>query len=136
MDTVSRERRSEIMSRIHQPTRLEDAVREWLESEGLEHEMYPKVEGRPDIRLETGDGPVYVFVDGCFWHCCPVHYRRPKSRQGFWIPHLEESNRRREERRSRLPYRWVRIWEHDVRSGRFKSLIKEEIHKRSDGAKI
>lgn len=122
MDRVTAEKRSEIMSKIHQPTKLEDTVRGWLEEEGVSHEMYPKVDGKPDIRLANG---VCVFVDGCFWHCCPLHYRRPKSRQEFWVPHVEGSNLRREERRAKLTYRWVRVWEHDVRSGDFKGIITE-----------
>lgn len=125
-DVFSREKRSEIMARIHQPTKIEDAVRDWLREEGVEHEMYPKVEGRPDVELVLEGGrSFYLFVDGCFWHCCPLHYRRPKSRQDYWVPHVEESDRRREETRKSLPYLWARIWEHDVRSGNFKAVIKE-----------
>jgi DNA mismatch endonuclease (patch repair protein) len=127
VDTVDTETRSKIMSKIHQPTKLEETVRRWLESEGIPHEMYPKVEGRPDIVLGNGSNPVYVFVDGCFWHCCPLHYRRPKSRQEFWIPHVEGSNDRREKQRERLPYRWMRIWEHDVKTGTFMVLLREAI---------
>lgn len=127
MDTVSPERRSEIMSKIHQPTKLENTVCEWLESAGIEHKMYPETGGRPDVLLPNRGDTVYVFVDGCFWHCCPLHYRRPKSRQEFWVSHLEESNRRREERRARLPYRWVRVWEHEVESGDFRDIILKEV---------
>ena len=25
-----------------------------------------------------------VFVDGCFWHGCPIHYTWPKARRAFW----------------------------------------------------
>jgi len=131
MDTVSREKRSEIMSKIHGPTKLEGAVQRWLEDEGIPHEMHPKVEGRPDIRLENGGNPIYVFIDGCFWHRCPLHYRRPKSNQEFWISHVEESNRRREERRAELPYRWIRIWEHDVKDGSFKGIILDVVGRES-----
>ncbi|MDH5439236.1 MAG: very short patch repair endonuclease [Candidatus Bathyarchaeota archaeon] len=125
-DVFSKEKRSEIMAKIHQPTKIEDAVRDWLREEGIEHEMYPKVEGRPDVELTLGDGSkFYLFVDGCFWHCCPLHYRRPKSRQEYWVPHVEDSNARREERRRKLPYSWTRIWEHDVRKGDFKRMIMD-----------
>lgn len=127
MDIVSREKRSEIMSKIHQPTRLENKVHQWLDSQAIEHEMYPRIEGRPDILLPNNGRPVYLFVDGCFWHCCPLHYRRPKSRQEFWISHIEESNRKREEKRAKLPYRWLRIWEHDVKNGNFMDIIGEGI---------
>ena len=85
--------------------------------------MYPKIEGDPDIVLDNGGDPVYVFVDGCFWHCCPLHYRRPKSRPDFWVPHVEGSNARREERRKNLSYEHVRIWEHEVKDGSFKGII-------------
>ena len=122
-DVFTKEKRSEVMSRIHQPTRLEDTVHEWLAGQGIPHEMYPKVFGRPDIFVDGGKGSFYVFIDGCFWHCCPLHYRRPKSRQEFWIPHVEESNAKREELRKQLPYRWIRIWEHEVNDGSFKEKI-------------
>ena len=112
------------MSKIHQPTRLETRVHNWLCAKHIRHRMYPKVEGRPDVVLfPDGGKPVYVFVDGCFFHCCPLHYRRPKSRQEFWVPHVEGSNARREERRKNLPYGYVRIWEHDVKDGSFKGKI-------------
>jgi DNA mismatch endonuclease (patch repair protein) len=119
-DRFSREKRSEIMSRIHQPTRLEERVRRWLEERGVPHEMYPKVEGRPDIRI----GDTYVFVDGCFWHCCPQHYRRPKSNEEFWIRHVEEADKRREERRAKLPYRWARIWEHELAPSKIDATME------------
>jgi DNA mismatch endonuclease (patch repair protein) len=27
---------------------------------------------------------IAVFVDGCFWHRCPVHYVSPKAHAEFW----------------------------------------------------
>jgi DNA mismatch endonuclease (patch repair protein) len=127
-DVFTREKRSEIMSKIHQPTRLERTVHNWLCGARIRHRMYPRVEGSPDIVIfPDGGDPVYVFVDGCQWHCCPLHYRRPKSNTEFWIRHIEESNRRREELRGRLPYRWTRIWEHEVKNGSFKRRILEAV---------
>ncbi len=32
-----------------------------------------------------------VFVDGCFWHGCPKHGRKPKSRKTFWTAKLERN---------------------------------------------
>jgi len=112
------------MSKIHQPTGLEEAVHSWLREQKIQFNPYPKVEGNPDTELILPDGSRhYLFIDGCFWHCCPLHYRRPKSRAEYWIRHVEEANRRREERRRGLPYPWTRIWEHDVKSGRFREVI-------------
>lgn len=59
-----------------------------------------------------------VFVDGCFWHCCPVHGTKPTSREDCWLPKLE-ANRRRDRRVSSALRRqgWivVRIWEHSLK---------------------
>ena len=125
MDKLTKEQRSKLMSKIHQPTKLEARVHQFLIASGIEHEMYPRVEGRPDL----GIGATYFFIDGCFWHCCPSHYRRPKSNLEFWVPHIEESNKRREEKRKKLPYEWVRIWEHDVENGNFKDVILEAVER-------
>lgn len=42
----------------------------------------------PDMRI-TADlvfpsPKVVVFIDGCFWHGCPTHYREPKSNADYW----------------------------------------------------
>jgi DNA mismatch endonuclease (patch repair protein) len=62
-----------------------------------------------------------VFVDGCFWHCCPIHARRPKSNRVFWQRKFL-MNKRRDKFVNRtlrsLGWRVLRIWEHDlVRQG-------------------
>mgnify|MGYP001111598032 CR=1 FL=1 len=113
VDVFSKEKRSEIMGKIHQPTKLEKKVHNQLCGRHIRHKMYPKIIGNPDIEIQASP-PLYVFVDGCFWHCCPVHYRRPKTRFGFWNRHIEVANKKREEERATLPYRWIRVWEHEV----------------------
>lgn len=135
VDVFTKGKRSEIMSKIHQPTKLEKRVHDWLCGKHIRHEMYPKTVGNPDVKIIGNNGigkyslgnynlgDLYIFVDGCFWHCCPTHYRRPKSRQEFWIPHVEGSNLKRESRRKKLPYRWIRVWEHEVRDNSFKGRI-------------
>jgi len=132
-DTVSEEKRSEIMSKIHSGKRKEDwtemelKVHNWLKAKHIEHVMMPDVEGDPDVMLENGGNPIFLFLDGCFWHMCPKHYERPKSRQDYWREHIEEKSRERVRRRRELPYDWVRIWEHDINSGEFKEIIEETL---------
>jgi len=135
-DVFTREKRSEIMSKIQgglKSNSMERKIHNWLKGAHIRHTMYPKVGGCPDVYLKDAD--VYLFLDGCFWHCCPEHYRRPKSNQGFWIPHVEESNVRREEQRKKLPYKWVRIWEHDIRNGSFRQTIADLVSKEGSKAK-
>jgi DNA mismatch endonuclease (patch repair protein) len=51
--------------------------------------------GTPD--LANRRAKVAVFVDGCFWHGCPRHFRVPKTRAAFWSEkiHRNQENRRR-----------------------------------------
>src|SRR5215471_11565510 len=32
---------------------------------------------------------VAVYVDGCFWHCCPQHATTPKANRGWWVEKLQ-----------------------------------------------
>lgn len=59
---------------------------------------------------------VAVFVDGCFWHGCPEHYREPASNVDFWRLKVA-TNRARDLETTEL-FRlsgWVvlRFWAHD-----------------------
>jgi DNA mismatch endonuclease (patch repair protein) len=58
----------------------------------------------PQLRLA-------VFVDGCFWHGCPVHGTQPKQHAKFWREKLAR-NRARDPTLRGLGWRVVRIWEH------------------------
>ena len=69
---------------------------------------------RPDIVFPRQR--VAVFVDGCFWHCCQLHGRRPADPTGYWNAKLDR-NVARDQRvtRSLEQEGWsvVRVWEHD-----------------------
>ena len=58
-----------------------------------------------------------VFVDGCFWHGCPLHARKPKANAEMWRRKLE-GNISRDERSTQalISAGWevVRIWEHEL----------------------
>ena len=68
---------------------------------------------RPDIVFTRRK--VAVFVDGCFWHCCPEHGSKPAVNQGYWSPKLAR-NVERDTRNTALLQEAVwtvlRIWEH------------------------
>lgn len=69
--------------------------------------------GRPDFVFRSQR--VIVFVDGCFWHGCPKHGRKPDSNRGYWLPKLERNKRRDREISKRLRiagWKVVRLWEH------------------------
>lgn len=79
---------------------------------------YPiRVEGklvRPDIAFTRRR--VAVFVDGCFWHSCPEHGRRPRVNGEYWSPKLEGNTRRDREQTAALQsagWTVLRLWEHE-----------------------
>jgi DNA mismatch endonuclease (patch repair protein) len=59
---------------------------------------------------------VAVFVDGCFWHRCPVHGSATISNSGWWADKLQRNVERDEETNARLVQEgWlvIRVWEHE-----------------------
>lgn len=57
-----------------------------------------------------------VFVDGCFWHGCPVHATWPKTNAEFWRAKIEKNRVRDRDTNRRLREEgWtvVRVWEHE-----------------------
>jgi DNA mismatch endonuclease, patch repair protein len=59
---------------------------------------------------------VAVYVDGCFWHSCPVHGTWPKANAEFWRSKIETNKRRDLDTNAQLEANgWlaVRIWEHE-----------------------
>jgi len=56
-----------------------------------------------------------VFVDGCFWHRCPVHATYPASNAPWWAHKLERNVERDQETDAALRdagWQVIRIWEH------------------------
>lgn len=58
---------------------------------------------------------IALFVDGCFWHACPLHTTKPKDNATFWRRKFA-ANVERDRRVNRIlrrdGWRVVRIWEH------------------------
>lgn len=116
MDTVTRQRRSEIMSRVRPTdTRPEMIVRRLVHGLGYRYRLHgQKLPGRPDL-VFAARGKV-IFVHGCFWHRHPGCRlaRMPKSRVDFWRAKLD-GNRERDLVKQRalaeLGWQWLVLWE-------------------------
>ena len=68
-------------------TTPELTLRKLLWRGGVRYRLYRKVCGtRPDL-IFVG-ARVVVFVDGCFWHGCPQHYRVPAGNHAYWAEKL------------------------------------------------
>jgi DNA mismatch endonuclease (patch repair protein) len=98
VDTVSVERRSEIMARVRgRDTNPEMSVRRLVHGMGYRFRLHGRgLPGRPDLVFRSRHK--VIFVHGCFWHRhrgCTLA-RLPKSRVSFWQGKLE-GNRVRDE---------------------------------------
>jgi len=118
-DVFTKEKRSEVMSRIRSRGNLRTELRliEIMRGAGITGwRRGQPVPGHPDFVFRRER--VAVFVDGCFWHGCPKCYRRPKSNRKFWDAKAAR-NRARDAEVTRTLRRagWtvVRIWEHALR---------------------
>ena len=73
---------------------------------------------RPDFVFPKSK--VAIFVDGCFWHGCPIHGTSPSSNRAFWTVKLA-ANRKRDRHVTRQLRRknWsvLRFWEHQLDDG-------------------
>ncbi|MDI9497596.1 MAG: very short patch repair endonuclease [Bacillota bacterium] len=95
MDTISREKRSENMSRIKSSnTKPELYIRNILWRNGYRYRLKNSIYGRPDIWLRKYR--TAIFVHGCFWHRhagCKYAYT-PKSNIQFWQAKFDANTKR------------------------------------------
>lgn len=96
----------------------EMAVRSAVHRLGLRY----RVNTRPEPALRRTADLVFrpaklaVFIDGCFWHSCPVHGTRPRANDEFWTRKLKRTAQRDSETTEALQAAgWLilRYWEHE-----------------------
>jgi len=59
---------------------------------------------------------VVVFVDGCFWHACPIHATWPKANGAWWRKKILGNGRRDRDTDAKLMaagWAVLRFWEHE-----------------------
>lgn len=92
------------------------ALRRALWREGIRYRLRYPLPGRPDLVFPRKR--LVVFVDGCFWHCCPEHGAKPKTNAEFWNKKLARNVARDREVTGILREEgWtvLRVWEHEVK---------------------
>jgi DNA mismatch endonuclease (patch repair protein) len=99
-------------------TKPELAVRRLLHAGGLRY----RVDFRPLSSLRSRGDIVFtrrriaVFIDGCFWHGCPLHATSPKANADYWGPKLARNIERDLETSAALRasgWTVLRFWEHE-----------------------
>ncbi len=100
-------------------TRPEVALRRALHQRGLRY----RVCVRPILDLAVSADVVFrtervaVFLDGCFWHRCPIHHKPPSTNAAYWGSKIAGNVARDERTRQLLAAAgWLalRVWEHET----------------------
>jgi DNA mismatch endonuclease (patch repair protein) len=79
---------------------------------------------------------VAVFVDGCFWHGCPLHPSWPKSNADWWrakIEHTRDRDRQMALALEKSSWAVIRSWEHEE-PGTVAAVVERTIAERQDQA--
>lgn len=99
-------------------TAPEKALRSALHRKGLRFRIDQKpikeLNRKADIIFRSVR--VAVFVDGCFWHGCPIHGTQAKANAEFWKNKIEQNRARDLDTNKQLKkagWRIVRVWEHE-----------------------
>jgi DNA mismatch endonuclease (patch repair protein) len=131
-DVFTPEKRSEIMARVksrgNRATELrlieifsEYKIKGWRRRAPLF--------GNPDFIFRVPR--LAVFVDGCFWHSCPIHGSIPETNRAFWTAKLERNSSKDRAVAESLQARgWyvLRLWQHELRNPqRIADRVKQAI---------
>lgn len=107
------------MARVRQRgTDVEIELRRALHALGLRYRLQVPLSKKPRRVADIVfiGARVAVFVDGCFWHGCPLHATWPKENAGFWRAKIE-ANRARDADTTRrlreLGWEVIRVWSHE-----------------------
>ena len=118
------------MARVRQKgTGAEVSLRRALYRRGLRYRVDYEVLKKPR-RVADVAFPrlkIAIFVDGCFWHGCPLHASWPKQNAEFWRQKIE-SNRLRDvdtnERLRCMGWTVLRFWEHESPAGAAEAVAQ------------
>lgn len=127
-DIMSKEQRRKTMSAIRAQSKLENMFTKRLWKQGLRfRKNVRKLRGTPDVVIQKYK--IVIFIDSCFWHGCPLHFKRPKSNQEFWDKKIARNRERDKEIDAyyiEKGWNLKRIWEHEIKEN-LEASINETI---------
>jgi len=126
-DKFSKEKRSEIMSRIRSKnTKAEITVFRELRKRGIYFQKhYKKIAGNPDIALPRKKKA--VFIDGDFWHGYNFSKLKERLPKKYWLEKIKHNISRDNNYNLQLKKNgWyiLRIWEHEINEDLKKAIEK------------
>lgn len=127
MDKHTKEQRHKNMQAVKDKnTKLENRVMNYLWLHGYRFRKNVRdLEGKPDIAIKKYK--LVIFIDSCFWHKCPVHYKAPATNVEFWDNKISGNfNRDRIVTQYYKSKKWniLRIWEHELKDDFEKTMRK------------
>lgn len=127
MDKHTKEQRHKNMQAVKgKNTKLENRVMNYLWQQGYRFRKNVKdLEGKPDIAIKKYK--LVIFIDSCFWHKCPVHYKAPATNVEFWENKISGNfNRDLIVTQYYKSKKWniLRIWEHELKDDFEKTMQK------------
>lgn len=130
MDKVSKQVRRKIMQAIKSKnTSIELKFRKELFKRKIRYRVnVSSLYGHPDIAIKKYK--LVIFLDSCFWHCCPKHFRMPKSNLEYWQQKIKRNKNRDNEVNNYYKNRnWVilRYWECQIKNN-FNQILDETVN--------
>ena len=97
----------------------EMAVRRLLHAAGFRYRVAWPVPGqrRRTIDIAFTRARLAVFIDGCFWHGCPLYATSPTANSAWWAEKISTNQARDADVTAQLEeMNWtvLRFWEHEV----------------------
>lgn len=112
-------RRANMQANRRRDTSPELRVRRILHAAGyryfVDHRALREVRWKADLVFPRRR--VAVFIDGCYWHGCPQHYKAPSVNTEYWGPKIErnrERDRLFDQALADAGWEVVRAWEHEA----------------------
>ena len=130
MDRHTKEQRHKNMQAVKgKNTKLENNVMTYLWQHGYRFRKNVKdLEGKPDVAINKYK--LVIFIDSCFWHTCPIHYKSPATNVEFWENKIS-GNQKRDNQITEYykSKKWniIRIWEHELKDD-FEKTMQKVIH--------
>lgn len=109
--------RGRLRAQGQRDTKMELEVRRLLHARGLRFRVDAQLDSRLGSRADIvwKGRKIAVYIDGCFWHGCPVHMTWPKANARWWRDKIEanvERDRRVTSELRALGWTVLRYWEH------------------------
>lgn len=129
MDRHTKEQRHKNMQAVkNKNTKIENLVCKALWSRNYRFgRNVPNLNGKPDIAIKKYK--IVIFIDSCFWHKCPIHYKSPISNYKFWEKKITGNMMRDNivnKYYSDRNWHLLRIWEHEIKEN-FNGTIEKII---------